>query len=337
MPSRPVRPLALVMALGLASLACLNGPTTPAPDAPAAVTAAASPVPATATTAPPAPTTPPSPTPAPSPTTAPTAPPTPAACQPAEPQAISFTAADGQVLAGRYYPPADTSAPLVVAMHWAGGTQDDWNALAPWMQNRGLTDTVLFQGGEISATLPSAPWRDASQFPPAPAGQGFGVFTFTFRGCTGEDGCLTFDEKGWQADIEAALRQARELPCVNPNRILTFGSSIGADGAALGCAWLNEQNPGACPAAIALSPGGFLGTPLEYAAQRLAAGNPEAKLYCLADQIEGKLCQTVGAKHPNVETFIIENGGHGNLLIRPETTFWEIFNELLWRYWLAGG
>ena len=36
------------------------------------------------------------------------------------------------------------------------------------------------------------------------------------------------------------MLKATELEGINPTKIVTIGSSIGADGAVDGCAWLNE-------------------------------------------------------------------------------------------------
>ncbi len=82
---------------------------------------------------PPEPTTPP--TAVPEPTQAPTEETGPVAL-PAEPQRVEFQAEDGKKLVGYYYPAAVNPAPAVILMHWAGGDERDWLAIAPWLQNR---------------------------------------------------------------------------------------------------------------------------------------------------------------------------------------------------------
>ncbi|MCJ7696248.1 MAG: hypothetical protein MUO40_12615, partial [Anaerolineaceae bacterium] len=147
---------------------------------------------------------------------------------PVDPKTLTFLSLDGQeLLTGTFYPAAQTRTPLIVLMHWAQGDQEEFKALAPWLQNRG----VVYQPvtGETD-------WLDPSWFPAMPANLSFNVFTFTFRGC--ENGCSSFDQKtreGWAMDAQAAVEFASNQYGVDPTQIRTIGTSIGADGAAIGC------------------------------------------------------------------------------------------------------
>ncbi len=171
---------------------------------------------------------------------------------PPEPLEISFVTEDGQTRFGRYYPGGENPSDLVVLFHWARGDQEDWNWIAPWLQNRGLV-------GEPPLSDPLELWEDPSGFPVID--MTFGVFTFTLRGCEG--GCTEFDSDGWLLDMEAAMETAMGLEGVDPQRIFTVGASIGANLAAGGCQWLQEHE-GNCLGVTALSPGPYFSDPNYY-------------------------------------------------------------------------
>ncbi|MBM4424202.1 MAG: hypothetical protein FJ030_12575 [Chloroflexi bacterium] len=126
--------------------------------------AAATPVPPTEAPTPIPPTnTAPPPTDTPVPPTDTPIPPSPTpAGPPPEPQAIEFTASDGQALTGMYYPAASLNAPLIVFVHWVAGNETDWAETAFWLQNRGL--------GGNTPNPEGVPWLDSSWFPPVPEG-----------------------------------------------------------------------------------------------------------------------------------------------------------------------
>lgn len=256
------------------------------------------------------PTEPPSPTPEP-----PTETPPPAEAPaleplPAEPQEIEFQAEDGQTLRGMYYPAAVNPAPMVVLMHWAPGDQYDWVEIAYWLQNRGL-------GGQ---TDPVEPWLDPSWFPPIPPGwaeQSFAVFTFTFRGCEG--GCQTRDWEGWLLDAQAAMKTARELDGVNPQRIVALGASIGADGAPDGCYWLNDEYENSCLGGLSLSSGDYLTVPYAEAVNNLGEEMPPKPAWCLygdADAQSAPTCKSASGDH--YRTVEYDGPMHGMMLIQPE-------------------
>jgi hypothetical protein len=230
---------------------------------------------------------------------------------PPEPQPVTFQASDGQALSGLYYPAAVDPAPLVVLMHWVGGDMSDWYEIAPWLQNRGLANPFENPGDES--------WWDPTWFPTVPADRSYGVFIFSFRGCGPfPAGCANWTPDVWLLDARAAMLTAATLPGVDPAKIVAIGSSIGADGAADGCAWLNEQTPGACQGALSLSPGDFLNASYTQAVQSLGAAQPPVAAWCLADENEIIFCNQAGsAGNPEFQTLEIRSGQHGNMLLRP--------------------
>jgi dienelactone hydrolase len=230
---------------------------------------------------------------------------------PADPQQISFQASDGRVLSGYYYPAAVDSAPLVVLMHWIGGDMSDWYEIAPWLQNRGLDNPFQNPGAE--------PWWDSTWFPQIPAGQSYAVFIFSFRDCAPYDtGCASFTPEGFLMDAQAAMQKAASLEGVDPTRIVTIGSSIGADGAPDACAWLNEQTPGSCQGALSLSPGGFLNIAYPEIVQTLGSFSPPVAAWCVADENEYGICEAAAASgNPAYQSFMIPGGSHGTHLLQP--------------------
>lgn len=316
MKLRAIPLVALLVALALGLAACSAQPTPSAPPTPAPPPAATvAPPPAAA-----APTLPPTATPLP-PTAAPAQPspvpptltPTPEATGPSlpvEPQEIAFQAEDGREIKGLYYPGATNPAPLVVLMHWAPGDAREWDAIAPWLQNRGLA-------GAGAAAGAAKPWLDGTWFPELGADRSFAVFTFTFRGCEG--GCRQFTRGEWLLDAQAAMRAARALEGIDPQRIVAVGASIGADGAADGCVWLNAQGEAACLGAFSLSPGDYLTVPYAEAVADLNAEPNPRPVWCLfaaEDKASAAACRSAqGAAYRAVEY-----GGkaHGMQLIAPD-------------------
>jgi dienelactone hydrolase len=228
---------------------------------------------------------------------------------PAEPREVLFKAGDGQDLVGRYYPGASNPSPLVVLMHWAPGDQNDWRAIAAWLQNRGLAQEGL--GGQ--------PWLDASWFPTLPEGGSFGVFTFTFRNCEG--GCKDFVRAAWLIDARAAMETARQLEGVDPDRIVGIGASIGADGAIDGCTWLNASFPNSCQGALSLSPGDYLTVPYRNAVDDLGAAQPPKPAHCLyaeGDVEARRSCEAASGDHYTAVKY--SGSDHGMTIIQPAST-----------------
>ena len=241
----------------------------------------------------------------------PTAEPTeePPAGLPPEPQEISFQAEDGTALQGRYYPAAAPGAPVIVLMHWAPGDMEDWNEIAFWLQNRGL--------GGSSPNLGAQPWLDPSWFPGMPEGKSYAVFTFNFRGCSG--GCASFERDAWRMDALAALRIARSLEGVDPNRVAAIGASIGADGVVDACAPLNAEAPGSCRGALSLAPGDYLNVPYADAVGILMQNSPPTPVWCFyatGDAAAVQSCQSAsGEAYRTVEW---DGVWHGMELIAPD-------------------
>ncbi len=246
-----------------------------------------------------------------------------------KPQEIQFQASDGQQLKGRYYPAAVEPAPVVVLMHWVNGDMTDWNEIAPWLQNRGLKNPYPNCTGRQMA---QGKWWDPTWFPEIPQDTSYGVFVFTFRDHAPCAGANAFNESGWLLDAQAAMRKASELAGVDPTRIAAVGSSIGADGAADACFWINEQKPGTCKGALSLSPGGFLGISYADAVGKLGKEQPPVAAWCLADSSEIGFCNMAKqAENPAFRAIEIANGHHGNLLLVPEakpSTMQTILNFL---------
>jgi hypothetical protein len=229
---------------------------------------------------------------------------------PAVPQSIEFTATDGQVLSGTYYPAAQNPAPIIVLMHWAPGDQTHWTEVAYWLQNRGLSG---------SAPNPDdQPWLDASWFPEMPSDRSFAVFTFTFRGCEG--GCSGFDREGWLLDAQAAMETAVQLEGVDPTQMAAIGASIGSDGAPDGCHLFNQAHDDGsqCLGAFSLSPGSYL--TLDYAETVSALGmeDPPKPAWCLfadGDKSAANSCNAASGDHYRMVGYT--GSQHGMELIAP--------------------
>ena len=201
------------------------------------------------------------------------------------------------------HPAAVNSAPIIVLMHWAGGNMHDWDAIAPWLQNRGLP----------GPTNPEYPSLDSSWFPVLSEGESYAVFVFNFRGFENGDGA--FDPEGWLMDAQAAMATAKTLEGVDPQRVIAMGASIGADGAPDACAE-------GCLGTLSLSPGSYLGVPYNQAVEALINVEPPREVWCLAgdqDTPSALACQSAEdllSEHVFVNLYPGEN--HGMNLIQPD-------------------
>jgi dienelactone hydrolase len=150
------------------------------------------------------------------------------------------------------------------------------------------------------------------------AGQSLAIFTFSFRDCEG--GCKTSDRPGFLLDAQAAMQKASELEGIDPQRIVVIGASIGADGAADGCSWLNTQaGKGHCLGALSLSPGNYLTIPYAVAVAVLEAEQPPKPVWCLfskSDQPSAAACTAASCERYRQ----IAYGGnrHGMALVDPK-------------------
>ena len=217
---------------------------------------------------------------------------------PAGPQPVEFLTADYRTLEGLYYPAENANAPVVVLMHWAPGSMDDWGQIAPWMQNR--------DGG------------GASWFPEMPVGVSFAVVTFNFGGYgNSEDGG---SRQSYLDDALAALNFAASQEDFDPHRITAIGASIGADGAVDSCYLFNDAGEmGTCIGALSLSPGNYLTDNFTYgsAAEMVdLAGYP---VWCFAaenDYTSPDLCRALVGDFSRA--FIYQGGDHGMQLVSEE-------------------
>lgn len=213
---------------------------------------------------------------------------------PADPQTVEFTTGDGVSLSGTFFPAAEPSAPVVVLMHWAPGSQEDWFAAGKgWPQL-----ALILQNRDTTAALPGRP-------------ASYNVLTFNFRGYPPSGG--NRDHGQMYQDALAAVAFAKTLDGVDPDRVLTVGASIGSDGAVDGCAG------GACLAAISLSPGSYIGVPYTQAVIDVGEATP---VLCVAAQGDGPSPSTCvdaqDAVPDRVETRIYEGSAHGMAMFGSE-------------------
>ncbi len=295
--------------IGLIISAC-GTPTTAAPPTatPAPPTATNTPIPPTATPAPP--------------TETPTAEPSPTPAHPPEPQRIEFQTEDGVQLVGYYYPASIEPAPVIVLMHWVGGSHCEWLGvnLVQWLQNRGLPEGVTANpacaNAEIFITAP------LNLYPPMSEGSSYGVFTFDFRG-HGESGGAKNQwlPSAWLKDSIAAVQTARALPGVDPNRVAAMGASIGADGAIDGCGE-------GCLGALSFSPGSYFD--VRYATAVETLGKEKKPAWCIAAKGDGEsfpTCESASGDYYN--KVIYEGKMHGMILFDPKLTLDPNFRQTI--------
>ena len=122
-----------------------------------------------------------------------------------------------------------------------------------------------------------------------------------------------------QQDAKAAALFGRTLEGIDPTRIVIMGSSIGADGAADACDFINQQYPGTCQGALSLSPGDFLGVSYKDTVMNMGKTDPPTPAWCLASESEFVACQNAkSVGNPVFRDFKIVKGSHGNMLMRPK-------------------
>jgi len=224
-----------------------------------------------------------------------------AAVPPSDPQKTKFITSDSVELNGVYYPAGSASAPLVILMHWAPGDQDDWVEIAYWLQNRGM-------GGHSTG--------DALE-----PEISYNVFTFTFRNC--ENGCKSFEREKWYLDVQAAVEYAYELDGIDKDNIIMIGASIGSDGAADGCAYLNLKHPDACNGALSFSPGDYLMIDFEEMVKELGAASDPKPVWCLyaeSDPESAAVCGNITEDNYTAYPYppdVVFSNGHGMNLIVP--------------------
>jgi len=232
-------------------------------------------------------------------------------------QAVNFTAEDGTVIEGIYYPASVSPAPLVILMHQYDSDRHQWDAVAPWLQNRGGTAAAwqdhpaLYQPKRQT----QSPWLDSSWFPPVPPELKVAVLTFNFRFCDGR--CKQSLRKEWVVDALAAAQYGATLPGVDPKRLILVGTSIGADGAVDGCLMYNQENGDGCLGAMSLSPGNYLLLSYQETATKLVVGG--AQVWCIAgedDMLSATTCRSVNM--PGYRQTLIKGGAHGIGMLDPK-------------------
>jgi len=207
---------------------------------------------------------------------------------PPTPQRHELTASDGIALVGTFYPAANCSSPLVVLYHQFGSNKESWTDLALWLQNR-IDETASSTGGRLAAPAFQYAW-----FPPLPGDLSFAVFTVDFRD-HGESEPVGggLDTSGFLLDAQAAFDYAKNLPNVDPSRVITLGASIGADASVDVCLTLDgtaiadDQSDEGCIGAMPLSPGSFLEVPYAAAAARLGEAPFDVNIHCVAAEQDG--------------------------------------------------
>lgn len=240
----------------------------------------------------------------------------------AERQLLSFTTVDGRTLEGYYYPAKTPGAPMVVLMHWAQGTMDDWSEIAVWLQNRTSESSSTI--GKLDAMVKysnqaNEPWKDPTWFPVLPAEASFAVLAFNFGGY-GNSQAGSGDE-GLLQDALAALSAAASLPQVDRNRITAVGASIGADASVDSCQAFNalEVPMGMCVGAFSISPGNYLGRDYGEMVGLLRIENPPKTVVCLAAAGDGNALPTcLSASGTYFTATAYEGSDHGMRLVRPD-------------------
>ena len=239
----------------------------------------------------------------------------------AERQEITFETADGRTLEGFYYPSRLENAPVVVLMHWAPGTMDDWGEIAPWLQNR--RDEMASGVDELDVMVSRSvdehdPWLDPSWFPVLPPETSFAVLTFNFGGRgNSQEGS---GAEGLFNDALAAVAAASMLEGVDRDRITAAGASIGSDGSVDGCQAFNasEEYEGTCLGAFSLSPGSYLNRDYGETVNLLRQENPPKTVFCLAAASDGNSLETcLSAMGDHFESTAYEGSAHGMDLVAP--------------------
>lgn len=116
---------------------------------------------------------------------------------------MSFSMADGLVIAGTYRGARIRPAPALLLLHGLGGSRDDWFDFAARMQDAGFSSLAIDLRGQ-GVTGGAVDWRKA------------------------------------QDDVRFIFEQLRALPGVDPRRVSVVGAGIGANLALVMCALVPE-------------------------------------------------------------------------------------------------
>jgi hypothetical protein len=196
----------------------------------------------------------------------------------------TFTAEDGRQLVGYFYSAWKPNAPVVVLMHQFDGNQAMWqeSPIIKWLQNW----PVPFNA---APPTPSA----NGLLPVMPAELSFAVFTFDFRG-HGESLPADIIPDGYSAhageflmDARAAYQFARQMPGVDPSKVIGLGASIGGDAAVDTCSE-------GCVGVFSISPGSWLNVEFGSAVRALIAEKKEVRcVYSVNDPPAPATCLSV--------------------------------------------
>ena len=238
---------------------------------------------------------------------------------PAEPQTQTFFSDDDVLLSGTFYPAAACNAPLILLFHQYGSSSEQWTNLALWLQNRADERSSVPRGQR------AAPARQYAWFPQMPDGLTFNVFALDFRGhgrsnSSGSD----FDGPGYITDANNALAFAKSLPFVDQAKVITIGTSIGADASAAACLAVEngtvvdfQVNKG-CVGVLSLSPGNYLGVNYVAMVTRLSETPFSVHVHCVASEQDGDSPRVCNTEVPGnfVRTVYPGRGDHGIALFR---------------------
>lgn len=235
---------------------------------------------------------------------------------------ILFKTEDGVELAGHFYPAAVPNAPVVVMMHQFAANQGMWaeSQLIPWLQN-----------WPLPPGMNATPTQSAfGQLPLMPADMTFNVLTFDFRGHGKSGGLPTAfvhgDAQKWYLiDARTAYAAARQLEGVNPDIIIGFGTSIGADAVVDTCG-------DGCRGAFAISPGSHLGLDWVTAVDKMLKSGKQVRcMYAVNDYPSPLTCSSV-ENGPFYEYIGYSGKKHGMDFLVPrkmETSFGQVLLDFL--------
>ncbi|MBI9050736.1 MAG: hypothetical protein JEZ00_15045 [Anaerolineaceae bacterium] len=250
-----------------------------------------------------------------------------------DPVEVTFESSDGVMLNGMYYPPREKGAPIVVLMHQFNLNMHQWDAIALWLQNaeekqaQTLNQMIAYRPGATELAQ-GEPWQDASWFPALPEDFSVGVFTFTFRGC--EQGCQEMFRDGWIVDAQIAAQKAASMPEVDGTRIVTVGTSIGADAVVDSCQLLAPLSSLRCVGAMSLSPGSYLG--MDYTTTAKSVVELGIPVHCFASEGDAASAATCNSFEMEGYAADVDSGSdHGINMVNPDhdTNILEVLRDFL--------
>ncbi|MDO9545594.1 MAG: hypothetical protein Q7J07_02450 [Pelolinea sp.] len=104
-----------------------------------------------------------------------------------------------------------------------------------------------------------------------------------------------------------------------------IGASIGSDGVADGCAYLNTKYPNACKGALAFSPGNYLMIDFEEIVKQLGAEDEPKPIWCFyseSDPESAAVCGNIIENNYQAYAYSansVFSNGHGMNLITPKS------------------